>query len=291
MIPRLTPYLPDSLARYPRWREFIYFAFKQAWACIFGGLLLLGIVATRLWYPDIPLSRYDFLFFYAVTIQAALLFFKLESWREMAVILLFHAMATAMELFKTSAAIGSWAYPEDSLIRLGNVPLFAGFMYSAVGSYLARAWRIFDFSFTGFPPLWFACVIAILAYLNFFTHHSLPDLRWVLILAGGFAFAKTTIHFTPKDRPLRLNLLLGFCLVAFFIWIAENLGTFARAWQYPNQKDGWELVHFSKFSAWYLLIQLSFILVYSLRRFEQRWHPEAGKTCPLGEISITRSGE
>mgnify|MGYP000870923876 CR=1 FL=1 len=285
MIPRLTPYLPDSLERYPRWREFIYFVFKQAWACIFGGLLLLGIVATRLWYPDIPLSRYDFLFFYAVTIQAALLLFKLESWREMAVILLFHAMATAMELFKTSATIGSWAYPEDSLIRLGNVPLFAGFMYSAVGSYLARAWRIFDFSFTGFPPLWFAGVIAVLAYLNFFTHHSLPDLRWVLILAGGVAFAKTTIHFTPKDRPLRLNLLLGFCLVAFFIWIAENLGTFARAWQYPNQKDGWELVHFSKFSAWYLLIQLSFILVYSLRRCEKRWYPDAAPTCPPGDLS------
>lgn len=285
MIPRLTPWLPVSLERYPRWREFIYFVFKQAWACIFGGLLLLGIIATRLWYPDIPLSRYDFLFFYAVTIQAGLLLFKLESWREMAVILLFHAMATAMELFKTSAEIGSWAYPEDSLIRLGNVPLFAGFMYSAVGSYLARAWRIFDFSFTGFPPLWFAGTIALLAYLNFFTHHHLPDLRWVLILAGVVAFARTSIHFTPKGRPLRLNLILGFCLVAFFIWIAENLGTFARAWQYPNQKDGWQLVHFSKFSAWYLLIQLSFILVYCLRVLEKHWHPATAPTCPSGEGS------
>ena len=272
MIPRLTPYLPGSLARYPRWREFIYFVFKQAWACIFGGLLLFGIIATRLWYPEIGISRYDFLFFYAVTIQIALLIFKLESWREMGVILLFHLMATAMELFKTSEGIGSWSYPEDSIIRVGNVPLFAGFMYSAVGSYLARAWRIFDFSFVGFPPLWFAGAIALLAYLNFFTHHYLPDLRVALILAGVVAFAKTTIHFTPKDRPLRMNLLLGFCLVAFFIWIAENLGTFARAWQYPNQENGWQFVHLSKFSAWYLLIQLSFVLVYALRRFESTFH-------------------
>src|SRR3712207_6887532 len=51
--------------------------------------------------------------------------------------------STIMEVHKT--AIGSWAYPEASLFRIGGVPLFTGFMYAAVGSYLARVWRLFDF--------------------------------------------------------------------------------------------------------------------------------------------------
>jgi uncharacterized membrane protein YoaT (DUF817 family) len=268
-IPHLTPYLPGFITRQPWWiHEFVYFGFKQAWACIFGGLLLFGIILTGLWFPDIGISRYDFLFLYALAIQALLLIFKLESWRELCVILLFHLMATAMELFKTSVDIGSWSYPENSHIRLATVPLFAGFMYSAVGSYMARVWRIFDFRFTHFPPLWLAGGIAFLAYANFFTHHYLPDIRWPLILVGAFAFARTNVHFTPKLRTFRMNLLLGFCLVASFIYLAENLGTLARAWQYPNQKHGWEPVHFSKCTAWFLLMQLSFILIYALRQLE-----------------------
>lgn len=98
----------------PRLHEFLWFGLKQAWACIFGGLLLAGILGTKFWYLDIPLARYDFLVFYAVAIQLSLLFLKLESWREIGVILLFHIMATAMELFKTSDVIGSCSSPSSS---------------------------------------------------------------------------------------------------------------------------------------------------------------------------------
>ena len=51
---------------------------------------------------------------------------------EAKVILAFHLVGTAMELFKTH--MGSWEYPEPSLLRIGGVPLFSGFMYAAVGS-------------------------------------------------------------------------------------------------------------------------------------------------------------
>jgi len=255
---------------HPRLHEFLWFGLKQAWACIFGGLLLAGILGTKLWYPDIPLARYDFLVIYAVAIQLALFLLKLESWREIGVIFLFHIMATAMELFKTSTEIGSWSYPEGSVLRIASVPLFTGFMYSSVGSYMARAWRGFHFSFTGFPPLWIAGIIAILAYANFFTHHYIPDIRWLLIIAGAIAFRKTSIHFTPKNFTLHMPLLAGFCLVAVFIYFAENLGTIARAWQYPGQENGWKPVHFSKLTAWYLLMQLSFILIYALRQLEAK---------------------
>ena len=52
-------------------------------------------------------------------------------------------VGTVMEMFKTG--VGSWIYPEPSFFRIGGVPLFSGFMYAAVGSYIARAWRLFDF--------------------------------------------------------------------------------------------------------------------------------------------------
>ncbi len=261
----------EPLSRsHPKLHEFLWFGLKQAWACLFSGLLLVGIVMTRLWYPDIPLARYDFLFFYAIAIQIALFLLKLESWREIGVIFLFHLMATAMELFKTSADIGSWNYPENSLIRIGNVPLFTGFMYSAVGSYIARAWHGFHFSFTGFPPLWLAAGIAIFAYANFFTHHYLPDIRWILIAIGTFAFWRTRVHFKPKNTTFQMPLIIGFILVALFLYLAENIGTIARAWQYPGQENGWKPVHFSKFTAWYLLMQLSFVLIYALRRIERK---------------------
>ena len=87
----------------------------------------------------------------AVVIQAAMLAFRLESWEEARVIFLFHVAGTIMELFKT--AHGSWVYPEDSLLRIGAVPLFSGFMYAAVGSYIARVQRIFRIRVRAYPPL------------------------------------------------------------------------------------------------------------------------------------------
>jgi uncharacterized membrane protein YoaT (DUF817 family) len=66
-----------------------------------------------------------------------------------------------------------------------------------------------------------------------------------------------------------MPLLLGFVLVAFFIWIAENISTFARIWIYPNQQQGWDMVGISKLTAWFLLMQLSFVLIYVLRQFER----------------------
>ncbi len=269
IVPSVLFRLPSALSR-SGFGEFLCFVTKQAHACIFGALLLSGILLTSQWQPLSGLSRYDFLFLYAAILQLALLVFRLESWKEGMVILLFHCLATAMELFKTSDAIGSWHYPETSFFRIGNVPLFAGFMYSAVGSYMARAWRLFAFSFTGFPPLWFAAMLAVCAYLNFFSHHFLPDLRWPLIVLGAIAFWRTRIYFTPREKTYSMNLLGGFLLVAVFIYFAENLGTIARAWQYPDQEAGWRPVHFSKLSAWYLLMQLSFILIVILRRIEKR---------------------
>lgn len=250
--------------------ELLWFGRTQVLACLFGILLLAGILLTRHWTPDLGFARSDLLFLYALSLQVALIAFRLEHRDEVVVILAFHLLATLMEWFKTSPGIGSWQYPEEGAIfRVYRVPLFAGFLYAAVGSYLARSWRLFDLRFTGYPPVWLTVVLALLAYVNFFTHHFTVDIRWLLIGASVILFGRCRVSFQTGSRRRSMPLLAGLFAVAFAIWIAENLGTWARAWVYPSQENGWELVSIQKFWAWYLLMMLSFVLV-SLVRFRGR---------------------
>lgn len=240
--------------------EFLMFGFKQGWACLFGGLMLALLVGTHFLYPSgAPLHRYDFLTISALLIQIGMIAFRLETLREVAVIAIFHVVGTVMELFKTSA--GSWIYPEGSLLHIGAVPLFSGFMYAAVGSYIARVWRIFDFRFTHYPPRWTTLLLAAAIYINFFAHHWLPDIRLALFALVAFMFARCRIWYRPLRVHRHMPLLLGWLLVALFIWFAENLGTFANAWTYPDQSEGWRMVSPMKIGAWYLLMIISFTLV------------------------------
>ncbi|AXK42555.1 DUF817 domain-containing protein [Erythrobacter aureus] len=240
--------------------EFVLFGFKQGWACLFGGLMLALLLATHFLYPEnAALHRYDFLTLSAIAIQAAMLALRLETWAEAKVILIFHIVGTVMELFKTAA--GSWIYPEPSVLHIGAVPLFSGFMYAAVGSYIARVWRIFDFRFTNYPARWATWLLAAAIYVNFFAHHWLPDIRVLLFAVTILLFWRTRIHFRNWRDHRWMPPLLGFLLVALFIWGAENIGTFARAWTYPGQEDGWEMVSLAKLGSWFLLMLISFVLV------------------------------
>ena len=231
--------------------EFLRFGVKQAWACLFGGLMLALLIATWAFYPKgAALARYDLLVLASVAIQLAMIAFRLETREEAVVILVFHVIGTIMEVFKT--AVGSWAYPEPSLLRIGGVPLFSGFMYAAVGSYIARAWRLFDFRFTRYPPLWATVLLAAAIYANFFSHHYTSDVRWLLF--GGYAvlFGRSWIYYRVHRHWRRMPVLFSTLLVAGFIWFAENVGTFTLAWSYPHQKGVWSLVPLTKLGAWYL---------------------------------------
>lgn len=245
--------------------EFLWFGLKQGWACLFGALMLALIVGTFLFWPDqSPVSRYDFLVIGAVLIQVAMLVFRLESREEAAVIFLFHIAGTIMELFKT--AHGSWIYPEESVLRIGAVPLFSGFMYAAVGSYIARVQRIFHIRVRRYPPLWATWALAAAIYVNFFAHHWLPDVRIGLFAATAALFGPGVFYFTTDRKRRAMPLLLGYFLVALFIWFAENLGTFGRAWVYPGQEAGWEMVSLAKLGSWFLLMIISVVLVSLVRR-------------------------
>lgn len=240
--------------------EFLVFGAKQAWACVFGVALLVVIVAARLWYPDdAVLARNDALTVTAVLIQVVMVATRLETGRELWVIVLFHVTGTVMEVFKTD--VGSWTYDGDGVLRIAGVPLFSGFMYAAVGSYMVRVHRLFDLGFTRYPRRWLTAIVAVAIYANFFTHHYVSDLRWVLLAAVVVLWWPTVMHFRVWRRTLRMPLLVAFGLVALFIWLAENIATWAGAWFYPDQVDGWQLVSASKLVSWFLLMIISVVLV------------------------------
>jgi uncharacterized membrane protein YoaT (DUF817 family) len=240
--------------------EFVRFGLKQGWACLFGGAMVGLLIATSLWYPKgAALSRYDFLFLAALAIQTAMLAFRLETFEEAKVILTFHVVGTVMEIFKT--AVGSWTYPEAAFFRIGGVPLFSGFMYASIGSYIARSWRLFDLRFVRHPPPWTLFVVSAAIYANFYFDHYLFDIRLALFAALIMLYGRTWLYYKIHRRHRPMPLLLGLFLVAVFVWIAENFGTLTRTWIYPSQLNGWAMVPLSKLGSWFLLMTISYAMV------------------------------
>jgi uncharacterized membrane protein YoaT (DUF817 family) len=236
------------------------------------------MIATYRVYPaTAPLPRYDFLFLCMIAVQAALLAGKLETWEEAKVILLYHLVGTLMEIFKTK--VGSWIYPEPNFFRIGGVPLFSGFMYSCIGSYLCRVWRLFDFRFTHHPRRAYLIALSLAIYANFFTDHYGFDLRLLLFALAALLFARTTIHFKVWHADRSMPLLLGFVLVSLFIWLSENIGTYTKTWLYPSQQHGWSMVSLSKLGSWFLLLIISYTLVSLINA--PRSIAARGKTGPI----------
>jgi uncharacterized membrane protein YoaT (DUF817 family) len=252
-------------------QEFLYFGIKEARACLFAGLFFCALfVVPRAGLFSIP--RYDLLLLIALGIQAWMIAAKLETWDELKAITLFHLIGFCLELFKTSQGIRSWSYPDFAYTKLFGVPLFSGFMYAAVGSYIIQAWRLFDLRIRHHPPYWMAGVAAMLIYLNFFTHHFLGDYRWYIAALVLGLYARSEVIFRPLDRDRRMPLLLAFCLIGLFIWLAENISTFLGVWRYPNQVGAWAAVHVGKWSSWSLLVIMTFTIVANLKHVKERIH-------------------
>jgi len=254
--------------------EFWYFGIKQARACLFVGLFFAAVFTVpRAGLLGIP--RYDLLLLIALAIQAWMLWAKLETWDEVKAITLFHVIGFALEVFKTSSGIRSWAYPEFAYTKLFGVPLFSGFMYAAIGSYIIQAWRLLDLRVRHHPPYWMAALIAVLIYVNFFTHHYIGDYRWYLAACALGLYARSSVIYRPLDRDRSMPLLLGFLLIGLFIWLAENIGTFFGVWRYPNQIGAWAAVHVGKWSSWSLLVIMTFTIVANLKHIKERIHVPA----------------
>ncbi len=62
-----------------------------------------------------------------------------------------------------------------------------------------------------------------------------------------------------------MPLLLAALLTAFFLWLAENIGTATGTWLYPSS-SGWRPVSLQKLGSWCLLLVVSFVLVTMVHR-------------------------
>jgi uncharacterized membrane protein YoaT (DUF817 family) len=185
------------------------------------------------------------------------------------VLAVFHALGLGLELFKTQPSVGSWNYPELGRFHLGTVPLYSGFMYAAVASYMCQAWRVLRLRLTGYPSRWLTVPLVLGIYANFFTHHWLPDVRWWLIGGVAAVFLRTRVHFTVVRRERSMPLAASFACIGFFVWVAENISTFLGAWVYPNQQAGWAIVSTGKITSWALLVILTFVIVAELKHYRE----------------------
>jgi len=261
-------------------REFASFALKQIQASAFplSIFFLLGVYKFLVQPAGIPPERYDFLLVGCLAMQAWLVWAGWETLDELKVISVFHVVGLALEVYKVHH--GSWFYPDPAWVKVGEVPLYSGFMYASVASYVTQAWRRFDLKMDNWPSLPANIASCGLIYSNFFLNRWIGDFRW-WIAAGVLAvFWKTKVWFTCRDRRFSMPMLLAFALIGFFIWVAENICTYLGAWQYPNQQAGWQMVSWSKYSSWTLLAILSVTLIVWLKAFKAKRESTERGTLP-----------
>lgn len=254
--------------------QLVRFGREQALSCVFPVVIFASLALTKLIpLPWIP--RYDWLLLICLAMQWWMVHAGLETRDEVKVITLFHLIGLALEIFKTH--MGSWSYPEEGYFKLFGVPLYSGFMYASVASYLCQAWRRMNVELVKWPPFPVVVTLAAMIYLNFFTHHYWIDVRWWLSALVLLVFWRTRVIYEVGGTRYRMPLALSFALIGFFIWIAENIATFFGAWEYPDQAAAWQLVHLGKVSSWLLLVIVSFLIVATLKRVKGRQTPALTK--------------
>ena len=256
-------------------RQLLSFAWEQALSCLFPVVIFASLALTRC----VPLPffpRYDWLLVICLLMQWWMVHVGLETKDELKVITVFHLIGLALEIFKVH--MGSWAYPEDGYTKVFGVPLYSGFMYASVASYLCQAWRHLKVELIDWPSMISVVPLAAAIYLNFFTHHFWPDFRWWLSGLVILVFRKSWVSYQVNDIQYRMPIALSFVLIGFFIWVAENIATFFGAWQYPNQSNGWTLVHPGKVSSWLLLVIVSFLIVATLKLYKENRDTKRART-------------
>lgn len=195
--------------------------------------------------------------------QVIMFYTKIETKDEVLVICVFHLLGLCMELFKVH--IGSWSYPEFAYTKFAGVPLYSGFMYASVASYLCQSWRRLDLQMLNWPPHWPVRATGALIYLNFFSNHFIPDLRYYIGLLVLYLFRKSVVVFHLEKKAYRMPVTLSFVLIGFFIWLAENIATRFGAWKYAYQHKTWTMVDYQKISSWAFLVIVSYIIVAELK--------------------------
>jgi uncharacterized membrane protein YoaT (DUF817 family) len=246
-------------------RHFFLFGWQQALSCIFP-VWVFSMLALSHFFTGI-MPRYDFMLLSCILMQVVMYTSGIESRDEVLVICIFHLIGLAMELFKVH--IGSWSYPEAAFTKFAGVPFYSGFMYASVASYMCQAWRRFDLQILHWPPHWPVRIAGALIYLNFFTNHFIPDLRYYIGIVVLFLFRKAKVVFHIEGKAYRMPVVVSFLLIGFFIWLAENMATLLGAWKYAYQHKAWAMVNYQKISSWAFLVIVSYIIVAELKMVKE----------------------
>ncbi|MBS1538851.1 MAG: DUF817 domain-containing protein [Bacteroidetes bacterium] len=245
------------------WRSLFYFGIKNAVSCSFAIFIFVMLaLSKKLEYHWI--YRYDFLLILCIMHQVCMVLWKIESKDELLVICMFHVLGLLLELYKVHK--GSWSYPEPGLTKIFGVPLYSGFMYASVASYMCQAWRWFDLKLIKPPHQIVSVLLAMAIYLNFFTHHYIYDFRWALLASVFVIYFPSKIYFTPNKTVFSMHVVVSMTLIGVFIWIAENIATFLGAWKYTYQHHNWTIVDAGKLSSWILMAIVSYIIIFELKR-------------------------
>ena len=225
---------------------------------VLGSLALTSVLS----FGSIP--RYDAVLFLCLSFQIGMLVLRMETPREFATIFLFHAMGTALEMFKVNH--GGWYYPEPSWFKVMGVPLYSGFMYASVGSFILACWKRFDVHVNAFPPMVAVVPLVVATYANFFTNYWIWDMKPALLLLAIALFFHTRIigNVGASTVPIRLPFI--FLSLGPVVWCAENVGTWLGSWEYPRQAGGWVAVPPDKLLSWTVLVMVSFLVVAMVRK-------------------------
>ncbi|MDQ0861081.1 hypothetical protein QFZ72_004560 [Bacillus sp. V2I10] len=135
----------------------------------------------------------------------------------MKVIFVFHIIGLALELYKVR--MGSWAYPEEGIRKVFGVPLYSGFMYASVASYMCQAWRRMDLRISSCPASW---IVVILGAAIYFTDADVEGLVEMLLPLCGtlmglsFLYVGYLIIFQKKveREAIAVNMFLAFAVLA-----------------------------------------------------------------------------
>jgi uncharacterized membrane protein YoaT (DUF817 family) len=246
--------------------EFAAFIYKNAISCVFPVFIFFMLALSRIFDHSV-IPRYDFLLIVCLIAQIVLFLAGIESKREVAVIFIFHGLGVMLELHKVN--VGSWSYPEEAISKFAGVPLYSGFMYSSVASYICRAWDNFDLKMIHWPQTALTIAVGTIIYGNFFTNAFIVDVRWYIIPVLFLIFWRTKVEFKSSETVRQMPMLLTFVLIGFFIWMAENIATFLGAWKYASQHEGWKMVDAGKIVSWSLLVIVSIVIVGQLKRLRR----------------------
>lgn len=246
-------------------RELLAFGFKEALSCLFPVFIFLMLGLTKfVMVPFVP--RYDLLLITCLLMQWWMYRRGLETKRDLMTICVFHLLGIAMEIFKVHH--GSWEYPEFAYSKVGGVPLYSGFMYGSVASYICQAWRRFNLKLEHWPSLSVSVAFAVVIYGNFYANRYVSDIRFIIIPLLILAFVLTSVHFETNGVVRRMPVILSFVLISLFLWFAENVGTSLGAWRYPYQEGAWTMVRPHIITSWFLLCIVSVIIVVLLEQLE-----------------------